>query len=195
MERLLCDSRNGTRVYTERLIHLELRLMHWLSSELMNLMRHLAIFAFALGIWVACVPAAVQAQDRQVPYWATLRFDTVNMRKGPSQDFPIDWVYKRKGLPVQVVRLREGWRLVQDPDGTQGWIASSQLSPKLGALIVGEGNAQLRAEPSSTSAVSWQAEPGVVAELLRCRQGFCKVDVAGRSGWILAERIWGAGEM
>lgn len=117
------------------------------------------------------------------------------MRKGPSQDFPIDWVYKRKGLPVQVVRLREGWRLIQDPDGTQGWIASSQLSPKLGALIVGEGNVELRAEPTGTAMVQWQAQPGVVAELLRCRNGFCEVDIAGKGGWVLAERIWGAGEM
>ncbi|MEM1052051.1 MAG: SH3 domain-containing protein, partial [Pseudomonadota bacterium] len=135
------------------------------------------------------------AQDREVPYWATLRFDQVNMRKGPSQDFPIDWVYKRKGLPVKVIRLREGWRLVQDPDGTQGWIASSQLSPKLGALIVGEEIADLREEPAAQASLLWKAEPGVVAELLRCRDSFCEVNIAGRSGWVLAERIWGVGEM
>lgn len=157
--------------------------------------RFLAIFAAALSFLIAVMPSAIHAQDREVPYWATLRFDVVNMRKGPSQDFPIDWVYKRKGLPVQVVRLREGWRLVQDAEGTQGWIASSQLSPKLGALIVGDSNAELRAEPSGTAMLQWLAEPGVVGELLRCRDGFCELDIAGRSGWVLAERIWGAGEM
>jgi SH3-like domain-containing protein len=157
--------------------------------------RLLAIFAVAMSIWAVSAPVAVQAQERTVPYWATLRFDKVNMRKGPSQDFPIDWVYKRRGLPVQVVRLREGWRLVQDPDGTQGWIASSQLSPKLGAMVVGEGVAALRSEPSATSQLLWQAEPGVVGELLRCRNSFCEIDIAGKSGWVLAERIWGAGAM
>jgi len=161
----------------------------------MKAVRTLALFAVALSLClVALIPPAI-AQDRDVPYWATLRFDTVNMRKGPSQDFPIDWVYKRKGLPVKVVRLREGWRLVQDPEGTQGWIAASQLSPKLGALIVGEGNAELREDASNIAALRWQAEPGVVGELIRCREGFCEIDVAGRSGWVSEERLWGAGEM
>ena len=96
---------------------------------------------------------------------------------------------------VIVDKLNEGWRLVQDHEGTQGWVASSQLSPSLGALIIGEGNAELRESPDASSAVRWRAEPGVVADLMRCRDDYCEVDVAGRSGWVLRERIWGAGEM
>lgn len=161
----------------------------------MKAIRLLALFAVALTFWVSAPHNDLSAQDRSVPYWATLRWDTVYMRKGPSQDFPIDWVYKRKGLPVQVIRTREAWRLVVDPDGTQGWIASSQLNPKLGALIVGEGEAELREEPNIQSAVRWRAEPGVVAELLRCRDSFCEIDVAGKSGWVRRIRIWGSGDM
>ncbi|MEP1422772.1 MAG: SH3 domain-containing protein [Erythrobacter sp.] len=160
----------------------------------MKALRSLAIIAATLTLWVMVSNTAVHAQDREVPYWATLRFDEVNMRKGPSQDFPIDWVYKRKGMPVQVVRLREGWRLVQDPDGAQGWIASSQLSPKLGAMIVGDGVANIRDQASGAATVLWKAQPGVVGELLRCRDSFCEIDIEGKSGWVLATRIWGAGE-
>lgn len=161
----------------------------------MKAIRTLVVFAVALTFWVGAGHNDLSAQDRTVPYWATLRFDEVNMRKGPSQDYPIDWVYKRKGLPLKVVRLREGWRLVQDPEGTEGWIASSQLSPKLGAMIVGEGLAPLLAQPSRTAAVRWQAQPGVVGELMRCRDGYCEIDIAGRSGWVAENRLWGAGEM
>lgn len=161
----------------------------------MKLLRFLGIFALVLTVWTGVAHTTAQAQNRDVPYWATLRFDEVNMRKGPSENYPIDWVYKRKGLPVQVIRLRESWRLVQDPDGTQGWIASSQLSPKLGALIIGDGVVELRETASATSPILWQAEPGVVGELLRCRDSFCEIDIAGKSGWVLATRIWGAGEM
>lgn len=161
----------------------------------MKLLRILGIFALVLTVWTGAGQNTAYAQNRDVPYWATLRFDEVNMRKGPSENYPIDWVYKRKGLPVQVIRLRESWRLVQDPDGTQGWIASSQLSPKLGALIIGDGVAELRADASATSALMWKAQPGVVGELLQCRDSFCEIDVAGKTGWVLATRIWGAGEM
>ncbi|MEO1105131.1 MAG: SH3 domain-containing protein, partial [Pseudomonadota bacterium] len=120
--------------------------------------------------------APANAQDRQLPYWASIRFDQVNMRVGPSQEYPIEWVYKRKGLPVKVVRMREGWRLVLDPEGTQGWIAASQLTPKRSVIVTGEGLADLREAAATASALRWRAEPGVVAELLRCREGWCEIN-------------------
>lgn len=157
-----------------------------------------AFSAIGVGLLLAASlaldPAPARAQDREVPYWASMRFDEVNMRVGPSQEYKIDWVYKRKGLPVKVVRLREGWRLVQDPDGTQGWIAQSQLTPERTALVVGEGLTDLRDEPSATSALRWRAEPGVVGTLGECRAEFCELDIGGRKGWIAADRLWGDGE-
>lgn len=161
----------------------------------MKALRFLAVLVAALALWTGAGSDTARAQDREVPFWATMRYDEVNMRVGPSVDYPIDWVYKRKGLPVKVVRLREGWRLIEDHEGAQGWVASSQLSPKLGALIVGEGMAELREEAVTGSAIRWRAEPGVVGELLRCRDAFCEIDVAGRSGWVAQERLWGVGEM
>jgi hypothetical protein len=66
-----------------------------------------------LALLLCSIPAA--AQDRAVPYWAALRAGEVNMRVGPSEDFPIEWVYRRQGLPVKVLRVMQGWRLVEDP--------------------------------------------------------------------------------
>ena len=146
----------------------------------------------------------LRAQDRALPYWASLRYDEVRMRAGPSEEYPIEWVYKRKGLPVKVVRLREGWRLVEDPEGTQGWIAATQLDPARGVLVAGSGLADVRAEPSATAALKWRAQPGVVAVLLRCRAAWCEVNLAtpqqredGKSlkGWIARERLWGTEDL
>ncbi len=134
------------------------------------------------------------AQDREVPYWATLRYDEVNMRVGPSGEYPIEWVYQRKGLPVKVIRLREGWRLVRDPEGDQGWIASSQLDPDRGAIVIGAGLADIRDRPEPGAGLKWRAEPGVVGKLLRCDEGWCELDMSGRQGWIREERLWGVGE-
>ncbi|MGX7895126.1 SH3 domain-containing protein [Tsuneonella sp. HG222] len=151
-------------------------------------MRRLLVFA----LLVTAVPAA--GQNREVPYWASLRADEVNMRVGPSESYPIDWVYKRKGLPVKVVRLKEGWRLVRDPDGTEGWILSRLLDPDRGAIVIGDEPAAMRAEPSDDAPLRWQVEPGVVGRLGECEAGWCEFDVTGRRGWIEAERLWGAGE-
>ncbi|OYW45265.1 MAG: hypothetical protein B7Z08_03455 [Sphingomonadales bacterium 32-68-7] len=134
------------------------------------------------------------AQERAVPYWASLRSDEVNMRVGPSPDYPIDWVYRRAGLPVRVVRVNQGWRLVEDPAGTRGWVVARLLTPDRSAIVVGEGLAELRAEPSDTAKLLWRAEPGVVAALGGCDGGWCRIDAAGHKGWIRSRRLWGAGE-
>ncbi|MEO0698953.1 MAG: SH3 domain-containing protein, partial [Pseudomonadota bacterium] len=109
----------------------------------------LAIQAGVLGALVMGA-GALSAQSRAAPYWVSLRFDEVRMRVGPSREYPIQWLYKREGLPMKVVRVREGWRLVQDPDGAQGWISRSQLADTRTALVVGEGLATLREAPDST---------------------------------------------
>jgi SH3-like domain-containing protein len=152
-------------------------------------------FGFAALAALALVGAPARAQDREVPYWASLRYDEVRMRVGPSEEYPIEWVYKRKGLPVKVVRVREGWRLVEDPQGDRGWIARSQLDPERGALVTGKGVADVRAEPSATSALRWRAEPGVVGKLRGCRADWCEVDIGGRKGWIARARLWGAEDL
>lgn len=138
------------------------------------------------------VPA--RAQEREVPYWASLRADEINMRVGPSADYRIDWVYRRQGLPVKVVRVMEGWRLIEDPDGTRGWVASRLLSPDHGAIVVGDGPAAMREDADGGSAIKWKLEPGVVGVLGDCGRGWCELRVGKRTGWVRQERLWGPGE-
>jgi len=154
--------------------------------------RFFSTLGLMLMLAATFVSAPLSAQDRTLPYWASLRYEKVNMRVGPSAEYPVTWVYLRQGLPVKVVRVREGWRLVEDHEGTQGWVASSQLDPARGGLVIGSGLAEVRAEPSTAAAVKWRAEPGVVAKLKACRTGWCEVDIAGRKGWISAARLWGS---
>ena len=157
--------------------------------------RLLSGFGLALLTGVTITATPLSAQDREVPYWAALRYDEVRMRVGPSEEYPIQWVYKRKGLPVKVVRVREGWRLVEDPEGDKGWIARSQLDPERSAMVQGSGLADVRAEPAANSALRWRAQPGVVGQLKGCRVDWCEVDIGGRKGWIARNRLWGAEDL
>ena len=147
-----------------------------------------------LPIVLICLAVPASAQDREVPYWATLRAEEVNMRVGPSAAYPIDWVYRRPGLPVKVLRVNQGWRLVEDPDGERGWIVARLLDPDRGAIVLGDTLAEMRAAPEAGAKVLWRAEPGVVGALGDCEADWCELDVAGREGWVRAERLWGAGE-
>ena len=161
----------------------------------MKAARFLSLLALMLAFASTFAATSAHAQQREVPYWASLRFDEVNMRVGPSEAYKIDWVYRRQGMPLKVIRLREGWRLVQDHEGVQGWIAESQLRLTRGVLIIGEGLVDLREGPNATSTLRWRAEPGVVGQLIDCREGYCDINIEGRTGWVPQERLWGAEEL
>jgi len=140
-----------------------------------------------------CIAPPAAAQDREVPYWASINTEELNLRVGPSMQYRIDWVYRREGLPVKVVRVVDRWRLVEDSDGTKGWVSSNLLSLQRGAVVIGEALAPIRDLPSAGGALKWNAEPGVVGKLGDCEANWCKIDIAGRAGWIEQSRIWGAG--
>jgi SH3-like domain-containing protein len=156
------------------------------------MLRRLLVLLAFLAAFSSFDPAS--AQDRDVPYWASLRVDEVNMRVGPSANYPIDWVYRRAGLPVKVIRLYQGWRRVRDPDGAEGWIVARLLNPQRTAIVIGKDLAPMRAEPDGGSALRWNLEPGVVGKLGDCDEGWCKLDVKGHRGWVEQSRLWGAGE-
>ncbi|WP_408869838.1 SH3 domain-containing protein [Gluconacetobacter tumulisoli] len=79
------------------------------------------------------VPPAAGASDKgtvtglPLPRFAALRADEVNMRSGPGQRYPIQWVYHRRDLPVEIEREFDVWRLVEDSDGQKGWVHQATL--------------------------------------------------------------------
>jgi len=154
-------------------------------------MRFATMLLTVAGSFLLCQPAL--AQLRETPYWASLRADKVNMRVGPSGEYAIDWVYQREDLPVKVLRIKNGWRLVQDPDGAEGWIAARLLSREQTAIVIGEGLADMRDSPGREGRLLWHLEPGVIGKLGDCETGWCELDVEGHRGWVDQSRLWGAG--
>ena len=135
-------------------------------------------------------PAAAQSDPVKLPYWASISVDEARMRKGPSPDVPVIWEYRRKDLPVKVIARFETWRKIEDPDGTQGWMAARLLSRTRTAIVTGDIR-PLREAASASAAVAYRAEPGVVGRITDCTDGWCRFDVKGRKGWIQTDHIWG----
>ena len=135
--------------------------------------------------------APAQAQDRKLPYWASIRDVPARMRKGPSTDVPVLWEYRRKDLPVKVVATYQNWRKILDPDGAEGWMNVRLLSAQRTA-IVRETIRPLREAPSTSARILWRAEAGVVGRLSDCSDGWCVLDVKGQRGYIQIAHIWGA---
>ena len=154
--------------------------------------KRLTLLSICFLVGLAAIPARAQAPE--TPYWAAIDEDELNMRVGPSLEYRIAWVYHRRGWPVKVLRTRQGWRYVEDADGTRGWFLGRMLTDTRHAVVTGEGAADIRAEPRAGSALKWRAEPGVIGILGECENRWCAIDIDGRAGFIEADRIWGEGE-
>jgi SH3-like domain-containing protein len=149
---------------------------------------------FKYAVLLALIPiagSAIAQSTKKTPYWASIDEAEARMRTGPSEDFPVKWVYKRQNLPVKVVAVHETWRKVEDPDGDQGWMYVGLLSPNRTALVIGTGIAAMRDTPDPTARIAWRVEPGVVGRIDDCQKGWCRLDVLGRTGYIEVDRLWG----
>lgn len=137
-------------------------------------------------------PAAAATADKNadIPRFGTLRADRVNLRVGPGSQYPIQWVFVRKGLPVEVIGEDDVWRRIRDAEGTEGWVHEHMVTGNRSIVVDGEMRT-LRAEPSTTAAAVAQAEPGVIAHLLECRGPWCRVEAEGIKGWLQRSEMWG----
>ena len=153
----------------------------------MKLLMRSAGVAMAL----AMTAASVAAPGKPVPYWASIAQDEARMRVGPSLDYPSNWVYRRRDLPVKVVQVLGLWRKVQDPDGAQGWMHVRLLSDTATGIVKAEV-APLRQSASDGARTVFRAERGVVGRLSDCSGGWCSFDVRGQRGYVKASDVWGA---
>lgn len=149
-----------------------------------------AVFlGLSLGLLLTSAP--LEAQTKKPPYWASISKTEARMRTGPSNDYPANWIYRRRDLPVKVVEVYSHWRKVEDPDGSRGWMHVRLLSDQPTAIVRG-GVQPLRKAPDTGAPVLYRAEPGVVGRISDCEDGWCLIDVNGRKGFIEAGHIWGA---
>ena len=80
---------------------------------------------------------------------------------------------------------------MRDADGSEGWVHKSLLTGRRSVLVTGAVRT-LRREPDAASAAVAKLEPGVVAALLACGDGWCRIEIDGRKGWLSQEDFWGA---
>ncbi len=149
------------------------------------------LFLTALGTAGSQARTSVGASGLPVPRFVSLGSDTVYVRTGPGKQYPIDWVYVRKGLPLKVMAEYDIWRKVSDQDGSTGWIHGSLLSGRQTAVIQ-KGIQTIYEKPDVSSWPVVRAEPGVIADLLKCERQWCSIRIDGKKGWINRAGLWGA---
>jgi len=149
-----------------------------------------------LGLTLAWLLAGAPSPSRgaepslPVPRFVSLRSDEVNVRTGPGVRYPIDWVFQRKTMPVEVLAEVDTWRKIRAQDGTEGWVHQSMLTGRRTAIVTGELRTLRRHNAPDAPAVAL-VEPGVIGSLLECRDAWCRLEVGGHQGWLERDALWG----
>ncbi len=125
-----------------------------------------------------------------IPRFVSTKSDRVNVRIGPGRDYSINWVYRRKGLPLKVIAEYDNWRKVEDFEGEGGWVHSRLISGNRFIIFLSE-TSNLKRKANEKSPNLAIIERGVIAKLLSTSPSWCKVSVNGFSGWVLRSRVWG----
>ncbi|MEM7679587.1 MAG: SH3 domain-containing protein [Pseudomonadota bacterium] len=126
-----------------------------------------------------------------VPRFVSLNADEVFVRSGPGKKYPIQWVFQKDRLPVEIILEFEHWRKIRDHEGQTGWVYGPLLSGQRTGLIVSEELSLMRTKPQDGSAPVAQLEPLLLVSIKACELQFCRVEASGTKGWLSKSDIWG----
>ena len=159
------------------------------------LLAHPSILRLAIAILLAemfLLPAqsASGADALPLPRFVSLKSAEVNLRTGPGTRYPIEWVYQRRGLPVEITAEFDNWRRVRDLEGAVGWIHRALLSGRRSALVLPPERIFRRA-PEDGAAALFRAGPGVLVYLLSCDGEWCHTEQNESKAWVRQNGLWG----
>ncbi|TWG66008.1 SH3-like domain-containing protein [Aminobacter sp. J15] len=160
----------------------------------------------AFAVFLAALPlsSVASAQTTQVgpsglplPRFVSLKSSKVNLRIGPGLNYPVEWMYTKAGIPMEIIQEFDNWRRVRDADGAEGWINQSLLSGRRTAIAAPwqrgkEAEILLRSDRDTNARIVARLEPGVIGTIKECDGQWCEMEVAGHRGWISQTQIWGA---
>ena len=137
--------------------------------------------------FILCLSTQLSSAEE---YFLTLRNDRVNLRQGPSFEYPIKIFYKKKYLPVLVQDKSENFRKIRDHENNTGWIHLSQLSKKKSAIII-EKKVIVFSGPTIYSKPIVILEQGKMCLIKKCNDEWCNIKLKEYTGWVKKKSLWG----
>ena len=120
----------------------------------------------------------------------SLKKDEVNLRQGPSFEYPIKLIYKKKYLPVIILDKSGPWKKIKDFESNTGWIHTVLLSKKKSAINI-KNNSVLYKKPTIFSKPIAKLETGRLVLIKKCKVKWCKITSGDYGGWLLKNSLWG----
>lgn len=131
-----------------------------------------------------------------LPRMVSLRSDNIYARKGPGKKYPIEWIYKQKGAPLEIINEFELWRQVRDWEGSTSWIHKTLLTGRRFVKIITPGENNIYGKPNCDSKIIAKVEDGVIGEIKKCpkKSEFCLIKFDTIEGWVLKKNVFGVYE-
>jgi SH3-like domain-containing protein len=127
-----------------------------------------------------------------MPRFVSLKATKANARRGPSLSHRIDWVFKLRGYPLEVIAEYGHWRRVRDFEDATGWVHYSLISGVRTALVVGD-TVDLHSRADLSTRLTAQAAHGAILRLHECTLEWCRASADGHKGWLQKTGLWGIG--
>ena len=125
-----------------------------------------------------------------MPRYVSLKASEANARRGPSLSHRIDWIFKKRGMPLEIYGEYDNWRRVRDSEGAGGWKHYSLLSG-VRSIIITSSMANLHRKSDQDSMIMARIEQNYIADLGKCIKDWCEIDAGKYDGWIKKTDIWG----
>ena len=137
------------------------------------------------------LPPEMRGSGQPLPRFVSIGTDKAFVRTGPANRYPIKWVYKKEGLPVEIIQEFDIWRKIRDVDGSEGWISKALLSDRRMVVVKSQSAVDLRDRQGDESRTIARVEPGVIAQVKACGMEWCNITSGGFSGWVERKSLWG----
>jgi SH3-like domain-containing protein len=156
-----------------------------------------------LSIIVALIPFSISAQtgaDHRplgasglpLPRFVSINKSAANVRRGPSEEYPLLYQYQRHGLPLEIIGEYGQWRQIRDHEGSEGWMHARLLRGGRTVMLRQAATAHmLRNRAKADGGIVALVQPGAIARLDACDGDWCEIEVKGHTGWLNRDALWG----
>ena len=127
----------------------------------------------------------------EIPRFVSLKSNDVNIRVGPSVNYPIKLKYVFQNLPLEIIDEFDVWRKSRDHEGNIGWIHKSLIKGERYILTGNKINADINLFSRPNGKIKGIIEKKNILELISCTLDWCKVSKGSVRGWVLKNNIWG----
>ncbi len=171
-----------------------------LANQIINMLYKLFMFLWQRLYFRApicailiVIPMLGIAENRKLalPRFASIKSNEVNARVGPSIKSSIEWVFIKKGEPIEIIAEYEQWRQIRDINGEGGWVHSSVLSGKRSVIIISPYIVNITKSPNDTHKIKAKVHSKVRCLVNKCQNDYCQVSCKNKTGWLPKSAIWG----